>query len=703
HGSAVIAGTLIVYTPAASFIGSDSFRYTVSDGRGGTGNALVTITIGARQNQAPLARDDSAAVAFGQSTTIDVLANDSDPDGDTVSVNSVGVPAHGTAVLSGRVVTYTPAPGFSGTDQFTYVISDGRGGTATATVSISVAPRLNRFPFARNDNASVAVGVPLIINVLANDSDPDGDVLALVSVTAPAHGTAAISGMQVLYTPAPGFTGADSFNYTIRDGHGGSATATVSITVTAQPNRPPVAVDDAATTTVPQPVTINVLTNDSDPDADPLTIASVTAPANGSAVISGSSVIYTPGTQGLVGIDRFTYTISDGRGGTATATVTVTVAPQANRPPVAVNDVATATFGAPVTINVLGNDSDPDGDPLTITSITAPGNGTAVISGNNVIYTSSTAAGIASFTYTISDGRGGTATATVAVTVGPLPNRPPVAVNDDANTSLGVPVTINVLVNDSDPDGDPLTITSITAPANGTAAISGNSVIYTPGPVGAASIVSFDYTISDGRGGTATATVRIVIAPTPNNPPIAVDDTGASTTYSQPRAIPVLANDSDPDGDPLTIISVTTPANGSVLISGGDVIYTSTPTFGGTDNFTYTISDGRGGTATANVSIFVFGPIPNPVPVALADPAVTPAVTRVAIAAVAHESDMGSDLTGNICFPKSIVSARAVVMSTGAASSPSVTPCIENLSFPAPAMDAGSSAGAAVVDVTLAA
>ncbi len=520
HGSAAIAGTLILYTPAAGFIGTDSFRYTISDGRGGTANALVTVTIGARPNQAPLARDDIATAAFGQPTTIDVLANDSDPDGDTLSINSVGVPAHGTVVVSGNVVTYTPAPGFSGADRFTYVISDGRGGTATATVTITVAPRPNRSPLARNDTATVAFGVPATIDVLANDFDPDGDSLALVSVMVPMHGTAVINGTQVVYTPTPGYVGADSFSYTIRDGHGGSASATVSITVTAQPNRPPVAVDDAATTTSPLPVTINVLGNDSDPDGDPLTILSITPPANGTAVISGNSVIYTPGSTGVIGIDRFTYTISDGRGGTATATVTVTVAAQPNRPPVAVNDAAIATLGAPVTINVLANDSDPDGDPLTILSITAPPNGTAFISNN--------------------------------------------------------------------------------------------SVIYTPGPGAATTgFDSFTYTISDGRGGTAIATVAITIASAPNNPPIAVDDTGASTPNGQPITIAVLANDSDPDGDPLTLVSVTTPANGSALIFGNSVIYTSTPGFGGTDNFTYTITDGRGGYATATVSVLVIGPIPN--------------------------------------------------------------------------------------------
>jgi len=354
--------------------------------------------------------------------------------------------------------------------------------------------------------------VPVAIPVLANDSDPDGDPLAITATTPPAFGTIVVSGGSIAYTPAvAGVTGTDTFTYTISDGRGGTATATVRVTITATANQPPVAVDDAATTATGVPVPVAVLANDSDPDGDPLTITTTTPPAFGTILVAGGTITYTPSTAGIIGVDTFTYTISDGRGGTATATVRVTVTAAANQPPVAVDDNATTPFGQPVTIAVLANDSDPDSDPLVVASVTPASSGTAVIAGNAIVYTPAAGfSGVDRFGYTISDGRGGTAAAFVAVVVSPAPNQPPVAVDD---TGLLNQTVIAVLGNDSDPDGDPLTIIAVTQPVStagnaGTVAITGNTVTWSP-PAGFLAAATFTYTISDGRGGTATANVDV--------------------------------------------------------------------------------------------------------------------------------------------------------------------------------------------------
>jgi hypothetical protein len=160
-------------------------------------------------------------------------------------------------------------------------------------------------------------------DVLANDSDPDNDAIAIASVGSPAHGTATLAGSRIVYTPAAGYVGADTFSYTIRDPAGLTATATVSVTVVTA-NHPPVAQDDSATSPFAFPVAIDVLANDSDPDGDPLTIVSFTQPDSGKAAVTrgpGNKLTYTP--INFVGFDHFLYTVSDGRGGTATATVTV--------------------------------------------------------------------------------------------------------------------------------------------------------------------------------------------------------------------------------------------------------------------------------------------------------------------------------------------------------------------------------------------
>jgi hypothetical protein len=608
HGIATIAAGAIAYTPAAGFVGTDTFRYTISDGKGGSANATVTVAVGAAPNHPPEAVPDSATTTFGSPVTINVLANDRDADGNTLTIASVTQPNGGSAAIRGRTIVFTPTPGFSGTARFTYTIDDGHGGSSSASVTVVVTPQPNRAPVAVDDAATTAFQAPVAVAVLANDSDPDGDTLSIAAVTAPANGIATISGNAIVYTPNAGFAGADRFTYTATDGRGGIARANVTITVSARPNRAPVAVDDTATTAFGTAVAINVLANDSDPDGDPLTISGVTTPANGSVVANGSTITYTPLGR-FAGVDRFTYTIDDGRGGTATANVTVTVGAAPDRPPVAVADTATTTFTAPVTIDVIANDSDPDGDPLTVQSVTTPGIGTAVIRNNQVVYTPgpATAGNTDTFSYTINDGRGGTATANVTVTLTAPPDRPPVAVADTATTVSATPVTIAVLANDSDPDGDPLTIQSVTAPTLGTAAISGTVVVYTPA-AGVVGTDRFTYTINDGRGGTATANVTVTITAPPNGPPIAVDD-ATTTAFATPVTIDVLANDSDPDGDPLTIVSVTTPIGGTATIVANQILYQPSRAFSGDDTFAYTINDGHGHTASANVTVTVF-PIP---------------------------------------------------------------------------------------------
>jgi hypothetical protein len=280
-------------------------------------------------------------------------------------------------------------------------------------------------------------------------------------------------------------------------------------------NRPPVANDDSAGTLRNTPVTVNVVANDVDPDNDTLTVTSATTPAHGTTqVVSSGSVKYTPAT-GYVGPDTFNYTINDGHGHTASAKVTITVSNTANGSPDAVNDSAATQQDTPVTIGVLDNDSDPDGDALTVTNVSDPPHGAAAINPNNTVtYTPDNHYfGSDSFTYTISDGRGGTDTATVGVTVNRPANRAPDAVDDSATTQQSTAVTINVLGNDSDPDGDPLTVTAVSDPPHGTAVRNAdNSVTYTPDG-GYSGGDGFTYTIGDGRGGTDTANVSVFVEP----------------------------------------------------------------------------------------------------------------------------------------------------------------------------------------------
>lgn len=198
-----------------------------------------TTTLGPRVylNAAPLAVNDAVEVDFQSvANLIDVLANDSDADGDTLSITAVSTPANGTATISANGILYSPAAGYEGTDTFTYTISDGNGGTATATVTVTVRPasESNQAPIAVNDDNNVLKGYETDIDVLVNDSDPDGDPLSVISVEHTGPGLAELSinpDNTVHYRSIHGFSGLDTFEYTVSDGKGGTAKATVTVLV----------------------------------------------------------------------------------------------------------------------------------------------------------------------------------------------------------------------------------------------------------------------------------------------------------------------------------------------------------------------------------------------------------------------------------------------------------------------------------------
>ena len=639
----------LIYTSNGSSCGTDDeFTYTVTDGTNTSNSATVTLSIAPAVNTAPEANDDAATTQVNQPITIMTVANDTDADSDVLTITNVSQPQNGTVTNDGTKITYTPNPDFVGVDVFDYTISDGNGGTSMATETVTVTAAPNKAPTANDDSVTTAEETPVVIMTIANDTDPDGDALAITSISQPANGTATSDGQKITYTPNPGFTGVDNITYIISDGRGGTATATETITVTAAPNIKPNAVDDSMTTQEGTPVTLMTVANDSDADGDNLTITNVNNPANGTAVISsdGKKITYTP-NAGFTGVDVFDYTISDGNGGTAMATETVTVTAAPNTKPKAVDDSTSTQEGTPVTLMTVANDSDADGDNLTITNVNNPANGSAVVSadGKKITYTPNAGfTGVEVFDYTISDGNGGTAMATETITVTAAPNTKPKAVDDSTSTQEGTPVTLMTVANDSDADGDNLTITNVNNPANGTAVVSadGKKITYTPN-AGFTGVEVFDYTISDGNGGTAMATETITVTAAPNTKPKAVDDS-TTTQEGTPVTLMTVANDSDVDGDNLTITNVNNPANGTAVVSadGKKITYTPNAGFTGVEVFDYTISDGNGGTAMATETITVTA-APNNKPKAVDDSASTFETTPVTLMTVANDSDPDGD------------------------------------------------------------
>ena len=597
-GNGQLSGTPpnLTYTPNANFNGQDSFPFQVSDGQA-SDQGTVSISVGA-YNDPPLATDDAALTDEDTPVTIDVLANDSDPEGDALSIEDVTEGSSGSVSINpDGTITYSPSPDFNGTDNFSYTVSDGYGGTDEGTVSVTVIA-INDAPVALDDAASTPEDTPMTINVLANDSDVDGDPLTIQNVTQ-ANGVVHINPDGTLsYDPTPNFYGIDEFYYTVIDGNGGHATATVIVNVGSE-NDSPLAVDDAAETDEDTAVTIAVLTNDSDPDGDDLSVDNVTQGSNGAATLNpDGSVTYIP-TADFNGSDSFAYTISDGNGGTATANVYVTIN-AVNDAPIA--DDQSVSTNEDESIAIILTSSDVDGDPLTFSVISGPANGQLSGTPPNLTYTpDADFNGQDGFTFQVSDGQASDQ-GVVDISVGAF-NDPPAAVSDNATTDEDTPVTIGVLANDSDPEGDDLSIESVTQGVNGLVSINPDGTLtYEPAPDFNGSD-SFTYTVSDGNGGSDQASVSVTVNAV-NDAPVAVNDT-AETQEDTPITIDVLANDSDVDGDALTIQNVT-QHNGVVHVNpDGTLAYDPTPNFSGTDDFYYTVIDGNGGHATAAVTVAV--------------------------------------------------------------------------------------------------
>ncbi|MBW8682939.1 Ig-like domain-containing protein [Chitinophaga rhizophila] len=617
------------YTPDAGYTGNDSFTIKITDGNGGETTVTVNIIVTLPPNTPPTGTGDTKTTT--QNTAVSGSVSGSDADGDALTFTKATDPANGSVMVNvDGTYTYTPDAGFLGGDSFTISIADGKGGTTTVTVNITVilaTPPPNNPPTGTGDSKTTTRNTPVSGSVTG--TDPDGDALTFTKGTDPSNGTVVVNtDGTYTYTPATGYTGNDSFTIEIADGRGGETTVTVNISVTLPPNNPPTGTGDSKTTTRNTPVSGNV--TGTDPDGDALTFTKATDPANGTVVVNtDGTYTYTPAT-GYTGNDSFTITISDSKGGTTTVTVNISVTVPPNNPPTGTGDTKVTPQDTPVSGSVTG--TDPDGDVLTFTKATDPANGTAVVNTDGT-YTYTPATGFAgndAFTIAIADGKGGSTTVRVSITVTPVvppANNPPTGKGDSKTTTLNTPVSGSVT--GTDPDGDVLTFTKATNPAHGSVVVrTDGTYTYTPAS-GYSGNDSFTITIADGKGGSTVVTVTITVTAPGNNPPTG---TGDNKTTSQDTPVIGAVRGTDPDGDVLTFSKATDPVNGTVIVNA-DGTYTYTPAagFSGNDSFTVRISDGKGGSATVTVNITVTPVTPpaNNPPTGFGDSKATPENTPV--------------------------------------------------------------------------
>ncbi|MNJ85101.1 hypothetical protein D3C87_25680 [compost metagenome] len=396
----------ITYTPNPNFNGVDTLIYSICD----TGmpvlcdTAMVIITVNP-VNDPPIANEDTTTTDEDTPVVINTPSNDTDPDGnlDETSVTVVTPPVNGVATVDPVTgeITYTPNSGFSGNDTLIYSICDTGMPVLcdTAMVIITVDP-VNNPPVANEDTATTDEDTSIVIDVPANDTDPDGnlDETSVTIVTPPSNGTVTVDTVtgEITYVPNPNFNGNDTLIYSICDTGIPVLCDTAMVIITVNPvNDPPVADQDNAATNEDTPVIINVPSNDTDPDGnlDETNVTIVTPPSNGTATIDPvtGEVTYTPNPN-FNGVDTLIYSICDTGMPVLcdTAMVIITVNP-VNDPPVANGDTATTDEDTPVVIDVPANDTDSDGDPdkTSVTVVTPPSNGTVTIDPvtGEIIYT----------------------------------------------------------------------------------------------------------------------------------------------------------------------------------------------------------------------------------------------------------------------------------------------------------------------------
>ena len=592
------------------------------DGDGVAGGDLVRIfTIDRSANRAPVVPSQTANLV--EDTPASVALSATDPDGDALTFTILNGPLHGAVSgfdpTTGQL-TYTPYLHFNGNDTLTFQADDGKLGITKGVLTLDVAA-VNARPIAVPQSVNAIANVGQLITLAGSDEETASQDLLLQIASGPAHGTLAIVGQnQVLYTAHPNFSGTDSFTFTWTDngdpaGSGNnpltSAPAQVTIAVT-KINHPPVAIDVGFATPEDVPLVISTATllfNDSDPDLDPLTVVSVTNPTRGLVSYQNQTITFTPDFNSS-GIGGFEYTISDGAL-TATAHVVVTVI-HGDAAPKALSHSGSTLENTPLIVDpgqLIADASDIDGDTLSVAGASNPTNGTIAFdsAAARYVFTPTTYfTGAAGFDYSVTDG---TLARTAHVTINVIPvNQPPVAADDIVTASKhDVPVVIagsTLLANDTDVDGDTLSIASVGNALDGTVSYdpqSGN-VTFTP-TTGFAGKAGFDYMVTDGSL-TSTARVTVVI---PNTAPV--------IQFQPSFIIPVNTGigtftgfqATDADGDTVTfrLKDGSGPFLGVVNVTpDGNFNYQSTG-LTGKDQFTVIADDGHGGTAEATGTIAV--------------------------------------------------------------------------------------------------
>ncbi|WP_458116803.1 Ig-like domain-containing protein [Arthrobacter sp. D2-10] len=623
-------------------------------------NPVNTLPDRSGENRPPVATDDSYGARAGRTTILNVVANDTDPDGDLLTSSLTGEqPSAGSVqpIYNGaglQIVVPEDAP--VGNSTFTYEVSDGRGGSDSAQVTIEVrGADSNEAPNPiRPTKILVEEGTSVSQNILSNWTDADGDDLFLVSAEPTPDGDQVRSRSDGLLTfrDVGKSQGVKEVDIVVSDGRE-EVSGVVSFDVRASGTLPPVVNFDHFTAVVGQESQLTPLQNDQDPAGGQLSLAKAEL-AGGDAVVSPNydtgTIAFTPSAAGTFYVE---YLVTNGPQSASGLIRVDAKAEGTEGAPIAVRDVALLPRNGDVLVDVLGNDSDPTGGVLVVQSVDVPAGSpvdVAVLDHNVLrIHDVRSLNQQATITYTISNGK---ASATGEVSVlsveGPETLLPPQANSDEVTVRAGDVVNIPVLDNDTHPNGDELTLSPVLAQgidlADGRVFASENSLRFVAGPT--AKTVYAIYEVLDSTGQSDSAEVRINIRPLDerNTPPVPKNLDARVIAGSTVR-IPVPLDGIDADGDSAFLAGIdVAPQMGAAVPGPNYIDFTASAIGAGTDSFTYTVRDRLGleNTGTVQVGIAPAAEA-NQKPIAVNDGVILRPGRAIAVDALRNDSDPDGD------------------------------------------------------------
>jgi RHS repeat-associated protein len=526
HGT--LAGTppTLSYRPAENYVGSDRFTYKARDAEFDSNIETVSITI-TPVNDRPVATAQSLVTLEDAALAITLAGTDIENSPLTFQI--VESPANGTLTGNGANYIYTPRLNYHGADRFTFKADDGELDSAPVEVSVSVTPQ-NDPPTAQAQ--TVATPEDTAVAIVLAGSDVENSALTFEVVTPPQHGTFAMSGATLVYTPAENYHGNDSFTFKVNDGELDSLVpALVTLTIDAR-NDTPVASNQAVS--VLENDSVSLTLGASDVDGDPLTY-DFGSPAHGTLTGTAPNLTYRPSSN-YVGADSFSFRATDPAGAVSNeGTISITVI-DTNSPPVAFNQAFTLDEdrSQEFTLDVR----DPDSDPLTYTLVTPPAHGSlvgfpaaAVGAPPRLTYVpAADYTGTDRFTYRVRDGGATQAEATVAFLVRPV-NDTPVVYGAQLTVAPGAAGTVELIGTDA--DGDPLTFVVVGTPLQGTASIAGSTLTYRADAT-ATGFAVINFRATDASASSEIASVLVTIKAAGGPPPISAG--GERTVWVQAGA-----------------------------------------------------------------------------------------------------------------------------------------------------------------------